>query len=168
MKKPGNIVRTFLIIVVGLLIISNMGCSTSAQAPEKTVDSEAYSILETVLNIDENELEQKISNNETFVLELFKPNCSYCKDFESECLEASTKEPISYLRLSIDTLDVQALEKKLSIDIDAVPIVVWVQDGKADNLFPIDYPQNRRALFVEWIEDNIAYFNENGKKIHYE
>ena len=32
----------------------------------------------------------------------------------------------------------------------------------------IDYPYNGKTLFAEWIEDNISYFNENGKNIHYE
>ena len=84
-------------------------------------------------------------------------NCHYCKEFESECLNIPSRNEIRYLRLYLDNIDISELESLLHSNIDSVPVVSWIQDGKNQDNFPVSYQYSRKRLFQEWIDDNIAY-----------
>ncbi len=138
---------TILIMVFGFSFVIS-GCSKTTSISESLIEVD-YSMVEDMMNKDE-----------TFILELALSNCYYCKEFESECLSVAAPDTVQYLKLTLDKIDIEIekIETLLNISIDSVPMVIWIQDGMIEDEFPMDYPHNRKALFQDWITDNIAYF----------
>lgn len=128
--------------------------------------SKTTSISEKLIEADYNMVEDMMNNDETFILELALSNCHYCKEFESECLSVAYQDTLQYLKLTLDKIDIEIekLETLLNISIDGVPMVIWIQNGMVENEFPVDYPHERKALFQDWITNNIAYFENERQK----
>lgn len=139
------ILKLAIVIITMFNLISSSGCSNSEP------------ISDTIKNIDFETLKNEVNSGEAFILELAISNCHYCKEFESECLNIPSRNEIKYLRLYLDDIDISELESLLNSNIDSVPVVSWIQNGKNQDNFPVDYQYSRKRLFQQWIDDNIAY-----------
>lgn len=138
--------RVVLIIASGILFYTTSGCTKVSPVSANLIDADL-----TVL-------ENRLDNCETFILELARSECRYCKEFESECLQTPLSTSVPYLRVDLSQIDVADIEDRLSINVKTVPMVIWIQDGKAENSFPVNYPYERKQLFQDWVDDNISYF----------
>lgn len=142
--------KLILKLVIVLITMFNLICFSGCSKSEP--------ISDTIENIDFETLKNEVNSGEAFILELAMSNCHYCKEFESECLNIPSRNEIRYLRLYLDNIDISELESLLHSNIDSVPVVSWIQDGKNQDNFPVSYQYSRKRLFQEWIDDNIAYF----------
>ena len=119
--------------------------------------SETYMIKDNVRTVSLSELQEVLDNKETFILEVRSDSCKYCTEFEEECLTVNTEEKIELLQMNLSDYDVAEVNETLDYTVEFTPTIMWIQEGKVDNEFPVDVINRRKELFKQWIDDNFDY-----------
>ena len=90
-----------------------------------------FSGCSNIKEINLNELQSKLKNKETFILEVMRTNCSHCKSFGPKFDEVLKQNKIKAYKIDIDKM---SDKEKATFDgiiyVSGTPNVVFIKNGK--------------------------------------
>ena len=112
--------KVIVITLVFVVILMLTGCTSNS----KVIKEISYS-----------DLEDKIANKDSFILEVIQTGCSHCEEFSPRLKAMLKEEKIDAYSLNLYNLKDDELEKfnKLTTSVSGTPTVLYYKDGKETN-----------------------------------
>ena len=112
--------KVIVITLVFVVILMLTGCTSNS----KVIKEISYS-----------DLEDKIANKDSFILEVIQTGCSHCEEFSPRLKAMLKEEKIDAYSLNLYNLKEDELDKfnKLTTSVSGTPTVLYYKDGKETN-----------------------------------
>ena len=112
--------KVIVITLVFVVILMLTGCTSNS----KVIKEISYS-----------DLEEKIANKDSFILEVIQTGCSHCEEFSPRLKAMLKEEKIDAYSLNLYNLKDDELDKfnKLTTSVSGTPTVLYYKDGKETN-----------------------------------
>lgn len=112
--------KVIVITLVFVVILMLTGCTSNS----KVIKEISYS-----------DLEDKIANKDSFILEVIQTGCSHCEEFSPRLKAMLKEEKIDAYSLNLYNLKDDELDKfnKLTTSVSGTPTVLYYKDGKETN-----------------------------------
>ena len=121
MKKGLKLFSLFLVLVVLLV-----GCENNININNNDDDKSKH-----LVEIDYYTLNQKLDNEETFILEVVQTGCSNCTAFSPKFEKVLEKYDLKAFSLNISDLNSEDANKFLDeFKVDGTPTVIFFKEGK--------------------------------------
>lgn len=141
----GNDMKKYLCIAMSVLTLIMTGCSPK----------------ERLIDINLQQMQEKMKNKETFVLVFTQPECGYCKAFKKMLDTYLPDHDVTIYDFSIDReiLTDKELEKLLADirvyfpDMTGTPDLYYIKDGKIVDQFDIEKNDlSKEEDFNAWVD----------------
>lgn len=113
MKKTNNIILIGAIVIT-ILIILFLAIGKSKEG--------------NLLELNLNNLKEKIENKETFVLCISKTTCSHCNDYKPKLKSVANEYNIDIYYIDVDKYDEEEFSNLISFD-GSTPTTVFIKNG---------------------------------------
>lgn len=113
MKKTNNIILIGAIVIT-ILIILFLAIGKSKEG--------------NLLELNLNNLKEKIENKETFVLCISKTTCSHCNDYKPKLKSVANEYNVDIYYIDVDKYDEEEFSNLISFD-GSTPTTVFIKNG---------------------------------------
>ena len=113
MKKTNNIILIAAIIIT-ILIILFLAIGKSKEG--------------NLLELNLNNLKEKMENKETFVLCISKTTCSHCNDYKPKLKSIASEYNIDIYYIDVDKYDEEEFSNLISFD-GSTPTTIFIKNG---------------------------------------
>lgn len=113
MKKTNNIILISAIVIT-MLIIVFLAIGKSKEG--------------NLLELNLNNLKEKIENKETFVLCISKTTCSHCNDYKPKLESVASEYNIDIYYIDVDKYDEEEFSNLISFD-GSTPTTIFIKNG---------------------------------------
>lgn len=112
--------KVIVITLVFVVILMLTGCTSNSNV---------------IKEISYSDLEEKIANKDSFILEVIQTGCSHCEEFSPRLKAMLKEEKIDAYSLNLYNLKDDELDKfnKLTTSVSGTPTVLYYKDGKETN-----------------------------------
>lgn len=123
--------KKLMLCIMSCLVLFNLtGCGVSSKY-QVTKEHRTETKYKETKEITYEEYEQKISNNETFILLLWQTGCSHCETFEPKLNKIIKQYNLEIFSLNLhDLSDKEYSTIKNKTFVSGTPTTVFIQDGK--------------------------------------